>query len=460
MSTPIEPQDEPKGNILAIASLVLGILSVAFAQFCTMPGNISVVGCFGGILAIAAVVTGVLGIRAAQQGQGKRSAIGGIFLAAIGLVVFLFVFIPALVKPGGLWIYVQATPTPTITPTPTMTPTPTLPPTVTPEPTSTPAPQTYYGDTFTITYTDEWEIYRDTREPGQEDLVIEHPEGIILRVLRYTLPEKPDVESETEAFLSNNFGSISLVAEGEIEIDGQKGLTKRFAFQDSRGQSYHMLLAAVANEYDMYFIMVFTTSQETFARFQAETEAIITSIKFTTEGAPAPTAAPEATPPASALPTDIPEDITATGDGFTLTYPGDWAEVDSSGSSMCQQPGAVCLFLVPTSEDILEFLLIRQPLEEGDTLEGIDQDRWDQFAGGGAELISQDIVEIDGRPGIERIFSLPFADSPTGEIFVRQILIVNKNDLYYLTVNTSSAALLMKYQSAVNGIINSLKFTE
>ena len=46
MSTPIEPQDKPKRNVLAIASLVLGALSVAFAQFCSVPGVISVVGCF------------------------------------------------------------------------------------------------------------------------------------------------------------------------------------------------------------------------------------------------------------------------------------------------------------------------------------------------------------------------------------------------------------------------------
>ena len=460
MSTPIEPQDEPKRNTLAIASLILGALSVAFAQFCAMPGNISVVGCLGGILAIAAAVTGVLGIRAAQEGQGKRSAIGGIFTAAIGLAVFLFVFIPAMVTPGGLWTYVQATPTPTITPTPTMTPTPTITPTVTPEPTSTPAPQTHYGDSFAITFTDEWEVYRDIREPEQEDLIIEHPEGILLRVLRYTLSEKPDVESETDAFLFNSFGSINLIAEGEIEIGGQKGLTKRFVFQDSRGQSSHMLLAGVANEYDLYFILVYALSQETFTRYQAETEAIIASITFTTEGAPAPTPAIESTPPTSTLPTDVPEDFTFTGDGFTLTHPGDWVEFDSSGSTRCQRPGTVCLFLFHASEDGTEFLLIREPLEEDATVEEIDQSLWNQYADAGAELISQDAVEIDGRPGIKRAFSFSTSSSPTGEIFVLQVLIVNGNDLYQFSVTTTSATLLMKHQSAAEGIIDSLKFTE
>jgi hypothetical protein len=131
---------------------------------------------------------------------------------------------------------------------------------------------------------------------------------------------------------------------------------------------------------------------------------------------------------------------------------------DSSEASICQQPGVACLFLRHTSEDGTEFLLIRQPLEEDLTVEEVDQSLWDQYTG--AELISKDTVEIDGRTGIKRIFSFPTSSSPTGQLYVLQVLIVNENDLYQLISNTTTAELMMTHQSTVEGIINSLKFTE
>jgi len=461
MSTPIEPQGEPtKKNILAIASLVLGALSVAFAQFCTVPGNISSVGCLGGILAIAAIVTGVLGIRSAQQGQGKRSAVGGIFTAAIGLLVFLAVFIPSMMTPGGLWAHVGATPTPTITPTPTMTPTPTLPPTETPVPTSTPAPQTHYGEKFTITYTDEWKtlgIDEQCQGAESECLAIYNERiGIELHVYRETLPEKIDLEAETERILAS-FESKSMVEEVEIEVGGQRGLSRTFASQYS-GRTAYIQLVVVIDGYDRYIFFVVAPSEERLMQYRDDAMGIILSTQFTTAGAPAPTAAPEPTSPASPAPTPVPEDITFPGDGFTLTYPGDWVEFDSSDASVCQQPDAACLFLRHTSEDGTEFLLIRQPLEEDLTAEEIDQLKWDQYTG--AELISKDAVEIDGHPGIKRVFSFPYSGSPTGQLYVLQVFIVNENDLYQLISNTTTAELMMKHQAAVEGIINNLKFTE
>jgi hypothetical protein len=465
MSTPIEPQGGPtKRNTLAIASLILGALSVAFAQFCTVPGSISSVGCLGGILAIAAIVTGVLGIRSAQQGQGKRSAVGGIFTAAIGLLVFLAVFIPSMMTPGGLWTHVGATPTPTITPTPTMTPTPTLPPTETPVPTSTPAPQTHYGERFSITYTDEWEIYRNISEPGFENLIIEHPQGVLLQVHQQTLPEKPNLESETEAFLSNNFGSINMIAEGEIEIDGQRGLTKRFVYQDSRGQSY-ILLAVVANEYDLYDILVLAPSQEIFTRYQAETEAIITSIKFTTAGAPAPTATPEPTSPTSAPPTSPPPTgyQTFTGDKFTLTYPEDWREdEDFSREGICVEATNVSCFALahPTDEEI-GIQLIRYNIDQTLSAEQADQGIWAQMVAPEYDSVSlekfEKNLEIDGRPAVKRVFH-----GTRGGVqeYVLYVIVTEGYDVYHFQGRTSTTEAFEQYQPIMEESIFSLRFLE
>jgi hypothetical protein len=462
MSTPIEPQDEPKRNTLAIASLVLGALSVAFAQFCAMPGNISVVGCLGGVLAIAAAVTGVLGIRAAQQGQGKRSAIGGIFTAAIGLLVFLFVFIPAMVTPGGLWTYVQATATPTITPTPTMTPTPTITPTVTPEPTSTPAPQTYYGGSFAITYTDEWQVYQTESGPEGEYLIIYNSQGVFLHVYRYTLEEEPDLEREASAFLAD-FDSISMIAEGEIVIGGQEGLAKRFVFQGSGGQN-HVLLAIVANEYDLYGILVIAPSQEAFTRYQAETEAIIASIKFTTEGAPAPTAAPEPTTPTSALPTVAPPAgyETFTGDRFTLTYPEDWQEdEDFSHAGICgEATNLSCFALVHPTEEGIGLQLMRYTIEQAITAEQADQTIWAEFVAPEYDSVNLERFEknweIDGRSAVKRIFSGTRSDIEEHVVYV---VVTDGVDVYHFQGRTPPETF-DQYQPIIEEIIFSLRFSE
>ncbi|MBN1977590.1 MAG: hypothetical protein JW918_09335 [Anaerolineae bacterium] len=466
MSTPIEPQDEPKRNILAIASFVMGIFSVAFAQFCTMPGNISIIGCFGGILAIAAVVTGVLGIRAAQQGQGKRSAISGIVLAVAGLVVFLFIFIPAMLTPGGLWTYVQATPTPTITPTPTMTPTPTITPTATPEPTSTPAPQTHYGASFAITYTDEWkklDIDEQCQGSQSECIALYNGRtGIQLHIYRSTLPEIVDLETETERIL-DSFESKSILEEGEVEVGGQRGLSRTFASQYSGGTEY-IRLVVVIDEYDRYIFLLVAPSEERLTRYQDEAMEIIFSTQFTTTGAPAPTAVPEVAPPTSVLPTDAPPagHETFTGDRFTLTYPEDWQEdEDINRADICQEPGVFCLALVHPTEDGVGLQLMRYTFDRPLTTEQADQAIWAQMVAPAYDSVNLESfeknIDIDGRLAVKRIFYGTLGDVQEHILY---IVVADENDVYHFQGRTSSPEAFEQYQPILEEITFSLRFSE
>jgi hypothetical protein len=345
-----------------------------------------------------------------------------------------------------------------------MAPTPTLPPTITPEPTSTPAPQTHYGESFAITFTDEWEVYRDVREPEFENFIIEHPKDIHIQILRQTLPEKPDLESETEAFLSYYFESINMVAEGEIEIDGQKGLTKRFAFQDSSGQG-HVLLDTIANEYDLYFILVLAPSQETFTQYQTEIDAIIASIKFTTEGAPAPTAAPEPTSPTSVLPTVAPPTgyETFTGDKFTLTYPDDWQEDEEfSREGICgDATNLLCFALVHPTEESIGLQLTRYTIDQTLTADQADQTIWAELVAPEYDSVNLESfeknIEIDGRLAVKRIFYGTRGDMQEQVIYV---VVTNENDVYHFQGRVPNDDAFEQYQPIIEEIIFSLRFSE
>ncbi|MBN1810657.1 MAG: DUF4190 domain-containing protein [Anaerolineae bacterium] len=453
MSTSIEPQSKPKRNVLAIASLVLGALSVAFAQFCSVPGVISIVGCFGALVAIAAATTGVFGILEARKlaGQGQRLAIGGIVTAVISLLIVLVVFIPAMLTPGGVLAHVAATPTPTITPTPTMTPTPLPIPTEPSTPLSTPAPQIHTGETFSIAFSDEWEIYESGSESTSEYLIIQHPKsGILLQIYRFTLTEMPDLEAEIEAFMAGNFGTAGPVIEEEIEIGGRQGFTGRFVLQSSQGQS-HVLFAAVANGYDIYFFLAFAPTEEVLTGYEAETETIITSTQF----ADSPAAGPTPTPSTGPLPT-TPQ--TYQDDKISLTYPGDWLTLDVSGDELCDQPHVTCLVLVH-AEDNIQLILLRETQEDEPDLKKADRERWERLSSF-STLLSMDETEIDGRPGIERSLIQEDSTSPTGQYYALQVMFVDGYDQYTVVASASTADTMMRYQAIVEDIIASIKFIE
>lgn len=82
-----------KGNNLAVASLVLGILSVVFFFVFYIAFILAVIGLIVGIVSVA------------QHRDGKSMAVAGIIISAIGLLISIvigFLFIVGLAVMGGM----------------------------------------------------------------------------------------------------------------------------------------------------------------------------------------------------------------------------------------------------------------------------------------------------------------------------------------------------------------------
>lgn len=79
-----EPIDQPRGNSLAAAALVLGLVSIpaAFTVY------------LGALCGVLGIVFGVLGLSRARQrqGRGRGAALAGLAAAVIGLVLSAVLF--------------------------------------------------------------------------------------------------------------------------------------------------------------------------------------------------------------------------------------------------------------------------------------------------------------------------------------------------------------------------------
>jgi hypothetical protein len=444
----VDPREGPKKNPLATISLVLGALSVCFAQFCHAPGVFSILGCMGPILALAAVVTGVLGVaRARRSGHGQKQAVGGLVTAAISIGLFLVKFVPVMLTPGGVIAQLEARPTAVGTPRPTLTPTPMPTSTATPPPTPTPGPVTHRAEGFTVTFTDDWEVLRSGSDSGTEFLIIHHPQKRIdLHVYRQTLSRSPDLETDTAAFISRNFGSPTMSEEGEIEIDGRRGLTKRFDGQTTTGQ-HHILVASVADGNDLYTFLVLSPSEEAFELHKDEIMQIIASTEIL--GAE-PTRLPTVTPAA--------EPRTFSSDTISLTYPGNWVQIEAT-SDECQEPGATCFGILHPDEDGPALILFGTTHSEPPDLEALDQEFWGAIADD-ADLVTREEMVVGGENAIKRVFSVPGLDDPSDRVYMLTVVVAHENQSYEIIANASDAEDMMRYQATFEDIIASIEFAE
>ena len=150
------------------------------------------------------------------------------------------------------------------------------------------------------------------------------------------------------------------------------------------------------------------------------------------------------------------------GDGFTLTYPGGWEEVDAGQDWCNKQPGSECILaILHPSGDGTNIVLIRFALEEETTLEAYDQASW---AGIESEipdvnLESRDIIEIGGQPAIRRVFSLSTPDMPSGRGHFLQVILVKGLAAYYFMGTTISADTSTQYRAEIEEIITSIQFS-
>ena len=176
MATPSETEPKESKNQQAIASLVLGILSLALIFI------IEVVGIVAGSLALYA---GVRGLRFAKQFdvRGQIPAIAGMSLGVIGMIVNVLPFIAAFSDATQLGDNLRADATHTASLT-------------------SEAPQIYQGDGFTLTYQGDWQTLDTSQmEECQQSrldclLLIGHPsnDGTNIGVFLSELPFELDAD--------------------------------------------------------------------------------------------------------------------------------------------------------------------------------------------------------------------------------------------------------------------------
>lgn len=266
MST--EPQDKTQKNTQAIASLILGVISIVFALFNYAPGFLSVLGIVGAVAASLALLAGKRGFRAAREidEQGRKLAIAGLAAGGLGLLLFIITFIVPIVTDVG---EMQAL--------------------LTPQP-----PKTFQGDGFTLTYPNGWETIdafaeQDLcKQPGVECiLAIVHPsrDGTNINLIRVALDEETTVDENDQAewaYFESVTPDVNLESRDIIEIGGQPAIRRVFSAPSSDVPSgrVHVLQVYIVKGLTVYTFTGVAQSADTLTQHRAEIEEIIIGMQF------------------------------------------------------------------------------------------------------------------------------------------------------------------------------------
>jgi tetratricopeptide (TPR) repeat protein len=157
------------------------------------------------------------------------------------------------------------------------------------------------------------------------------------------------------------------------------------------------------------------------------------------------------------------------GDGFIVSYPGEWFDVSDVVCPTVAQPGLECLWaLAHSSGDRTNLNLNRVNLEQALTVEAFEQEGWAEFESMTPDIVSESRTDFEfgGRPAIKRYFSVPASGSPEGRAHVIQINVVKDlanvvKDLaaYTLTVWHAGVEALNQHQAEIEEIVTSFEFT-
>ena len=262
-----EPQSMVKRNTLAIAGLITGILSIVLAPLFYVSGYLFLLFCVGPVIGILAVTAGVLGLRAARNlsGQGHKTAIAGIAIGGISLLVFI-----------GIFIYLGQRYS-----------------TITEKIREALTPQSFEGGGIQLTYPGDWQSININeldidKQPGIEYLlVIRHTpdDGTRFTLMQIGLQRKASVE-EVDLELWKQYEStipdISLESRETIEIGGQSAVRRICAAPSEYlpGEQEHIMLVFFVKELTLYHIFSRAPSTEVFKQHRAEIDEIIASINF------------------------------------------------------------------------------------------------------------------------------------------------------------------------------------
>jgi hypothetical protein len=158
-----------------------------------------------------------------------------------------------------------------------------------------------------------------------------------------------------------------------------------------------------------------------------------------------------------------PPQKTYQGDGFTLTYPNDWEELDISGQDFCLQTGIDCLLAIGhPSGDGTNINLMRYSIVELVDIEELDEVLWAQFVSSAPDVIleSRDMIEVSQLPAVRRAYTVPSATSPGGRSYIIQVSAANELVVYQFTAWASSADVMAPHVASIEAIIQSFQLSQ
>lgn len=295
MST--EPQSMAKRNTLAITGLILGVLSIVLAPFYYGPGIMFYSRCVSLAAGLLAIIASALGLRAARNinGQGHKTAIAGIAIGGVSLLVVIGMFTFSLVHMTRQLETVSANIQENIDQELLQSTLASQISTVSANIQEALMPQSFKGGGIQLAYPDGWQkvdisqLLDYCKQPGVECLfAIRHTSGdhTNINLMRLTLQRKASVEEiDLEAWKAyeSSTPDVSLESREIIEIGGQSAIRRIFTapVQSFTGGRGYIMQVYIVKELSLYEITSAAPNAEVFKQHRTEIDEIIASINFT-----------------------------------------------------------------------------------------------------------------------------------------------------------------------------------
>jgi hypothetical protein len=143
---------------------------------------------------------------------------------------------------------------------------------------------------------------------------------------------------------------------------------------------------------------------------------------------------------------------------FILSYPGSWKAADTTQMAECKNPAMECLLWLDAPLGDGRLLLFRFPKPGVETAEEFDQAFWTAAQNSGAELVSQQNIQIDQRPAIQRIFRLPASDDPSRRVCTLLITTASDGTIYQFKGVAGDSAACDGHRATFDSITQSFDF--
>lgn len=352
-----------------------------------------------------------------------------------------------------------ATFTVTYTPTPSATsspPTPTYTPT--PEPTLTPTPNvplftkyTHPSQAFSFDVPNDWVL----RQEGEQNVIFADSTdktgvGVVFFEVPGELNSEDDIQTEIEGLIQ----TISDQANVDYEIAGQETLSDdRILVRVDYGstESDNQTVYVFEPHKNLMFMQYFDTPdyQETLpiwevmvGSYQSDKEAAISAISnVTTQGTL----------------------IVFHGEDFTISYPGTWLEtLERCEDSLNPDDEFECSFAITLPESGNTHIhLLRADMPSASSIDEIDEELWEMLEtpSSGITTISREIVEIDGKRAIKRIFTRPSPQIPDGKANILMIYFLHNESFYQFNGWANGSENFEQYSAEMEDVMSNIQFS-